>query len=216
VRSPPKENDEMLTTALIAGSAGLASAGIAYLFGQKRKRLRMRNIGQARLLITAWSKVYQYATYELGMVIAGIESDYEPTTVNLSERAMQGNGAWGMMQVLLDTAIGEFPKIRADPRTSPDAKEVLKSFNGTGKSLLDPALGTLFGMFYLDGLGKKFKGDFDLVVAAYQQGPARIQKALAEGKSKEQILTEIVGPHGREYVAMAQSRRDALQREGVV
>lgn len=161
---------------------------------------------EAKVLANKWAGVFPRVSPETVLTIIGIESSFKSDAVNTNDRAMARGGAWGYMQMTLDTAIDLMPQM-------PKALAVIGKWNGTGASLLDPDLNVALGTFYLDRLAREFK-DFDLTVAAYQQGPGNIRKSMAAGLSKAQIL-ERLGEHGKQYVLMAQAMRDKI-REGTV
>lgn len=189
----------------IIGSA-VTSAGLGILMAKEANRIRLRHMQEAKVLANKWAGVFPRVSPETVLTIIGIESSFKSDAVNTNDRAMARGGAWGYMQMTLDTAIDLMPQM-------PKALAVIGKWNGTGASLLDPDLNVALGTFYLDRLAREFK-DFDLTVAAYQQGPGNIRKSMAAGLSKAQIL-ERLGEHGKQYVLMAQAMRDKI-REGTV
>lgn len=154
------------------------------------------------MLANRWAGVFSKINPQTVMVVIGIESNFKADVVNTNDRAMKRGGAWGYMQMTLDTAKDLVPRM-------PQSLAVVGKFDGTGRSLLDPELNVAIGTFYLDKLAREFK-DFDLVVAAYQQGPGNIRRWKNEGLSKSDILARI-GPHGQEYVAAANRMKTQLE-----
>lgn len=169
-------------------------------------------IGQARELAQRWSAIFGHVPEGLVLTIMGIESSFHPDTENHTERAEKGGGAWGIMQVLQTTAADLIPKMQKRAYVGtvvPLVMQTIRKWDGTGKSLLDPELGTAVGAYYLDRLWQEFH-DFNLVVAAYQSGPAKVRALVSQGFSGSDIA-EGLGPHGAQYVVMANAMRDRLK-----
>ncbi len=93
--------------------------------------------------------------------IISIESEFDPMAVSPS-------GAMGLMQLRADTA-RELADELGIPWPSDD-------------TLLDPDVNVLLGTFYLSRLNERF-GDLDAALAAFHDGPGRVQVFRGQGLS---------------------------------
>lgn len=110
--------------------------------------------------IVTYSKRYDVDPYLVAAVIR--------TESNFDERAVSHTGAYGLMQVMPDTALWIAGNMK------------LKDFN-TEKSF-DPEINIAMGCWYLHDLNNEFNGDLELVLAAYNGGRGNVKKWL---KNKE-------------------------------
>lgn len=192
-----------------AVGAGIVAGALAFGAGLWLARKAVHRVitggalfDNALALAKKWGGVFGVAPLDI-MSIAGIESSYNPNTVNQNERAAPVGGAWGMMQILPGTAAGLVTMIRAHYAASPEVSSALSAYNSSDPhSLLVPDLNVMLGTYYLKRLQDEF-GDFDKVAMAYQQGPGRVRSGN-------------VGPLGEQYAEMALARRTRLAEEGVV
>ncbi len=156
---------------------------------------------EVRDLAVKWGEVFQIPTNHL-LAIARIESSYNENAVQRGTRAMGRGGAFGLMQVTLDTA-KEIAKTLAKS-TNTKVKATLAKWDGTGESLFDADLCMMFGAYYLSGFYKEFGKSFDHVAAAYHQGAQGLRDMIKKGYA----IPEKLPPNGKLYVAMA---RDAMK-----
>ena len=172
----------------------MIGASVGYWVGaEARIKVMAHNFNLAKRLATKWAETFNHVTAATVLTICKIESDFNPTAENHNERAEPKGGAWGMMQITLDTARDLIKKV-------PRIFGTVGVWDGSGKSLLDPDLNIMLGTFYLDKLAQEFGGDFDKVVAAYQQGPGTVRKVVAAGNFPDGL-----GPNGRTYLDRAQA-----------
>ncbi|MCM8710357.1 lytic transglycosylase domain-containing protein [Clostridium sp. SYSU_GA19001] len=108
--------------------------------------------------ILRYSKEYDLSPYLVAAVIK-TESNFKP-------KAKSNKGAYGLMQITSLT--GEWA-----------AKE-MKIENYKEDMLLEPEFNIKMGCWYIDNLKKEFKGNMDLVLAAYNGGRGNVQKWLAD------------------------------------
>ena len=87
---------------------------------------------------------------------------------NFDEKAVSNRGAYGLMQVMPDTALWIAEKME------------LKDFDV--EKLYDNEINIAMGCWYINNLNSEFNGDIDLVLAAYNGGRGNVQKWL---KNKE-------------------------------
>lgn len=116
------------------------------------------------------------------VAISKIETGFYPGAVNLTGGDLKRGGAWGPMQVTLETAKGIAARLRARAGAEPIIAEGIGRWRGTGAELGDPDLGVMFGAELLGYLAKQFGQRFDLVSAAYNRGAGAVRKMIAEGK----------------------------------
>lgn len=104
------------------------------------------------------------------------------TESNFNENAVSHRGAFGLMQIMPDTAIWIAEKME------------LKDFKV--ENLYDTEVNIAMGCWYLDNLSIEFNGNIDLVLAAYNGGRGNVQKWLknreysTDGKSLNNIPFE--------------------------
>ncbi|MBU3216581.1 lytic transglycosylase domain-containing protein [Clostridium estertheticum] len=110
--------------------------------------------------IITYSKKYNVDPYLVAAVIR--------TESKFDDKAVSNTGAYGLMQIMPDTAIWIAGNMK------------LKDFN-TEKSF-DPEINIAMGCWYLDDLNSEFNGDLELVLAAYNGGRGNVKKWL---KNKE-------------------------------
>lgn len=106
--------------------------------------------------IIKYSKKYNLDFYLVAAVIK--------TESNFNERAKSNKDAYGLMQITPDTA--EW------------AAEKMNISNFKTEMLYDPEFNISMGCWYLDNLKEEFKGNPDVVLAAYNGGRGNVQKWL--------------------------------------
>ena len=85
---------------------------------------------------------------------------------NFNEKAVSHRGAYGLMQIMPDTAIWIAKNME------------LKDYKI--ENLYDNEINIAMGCWYINNLNKEFNGDVDLVIAAYNGGPGNVQKWLKD------------------------------------
>lgn len=83
---------------------------------------------------------------------------------NFNEKAVSNRGAYGLMQIMPDTASWIAGKME------------LKDFKV--EKLYDAEINVSMGCWYINNLSSEFNGDVDLVLAAYNGGRGNVQKWL--------------------------------------
>jgi len=83
---------------------------------------------------------------------------------NFNEKAVSNRGAYGLMQIMPDTASWIARKME------------LKDFKV--EKLYDTETNISMGCWYINNLSSEFNGDIDLVLAAYNGGRGNVQKWL--------------------------------------
>jgi soluble lytic murein transglycosylase len=86
------------------------------------------------------------------------------TESNFNEKAVSHRGAYGLMQIMPDTALWIAGKMK------------LKDFKV--EKLYDTEINIAMGCWYIDNLSNEFDGNIDLVLAAYNGGRGNVQKWL--------------------------------------
>lgn len=86
------------------------------------------------------------------------------TESNFNENAVSNRGAYGLMQIMPDTAIWIARKME------------LKDFKV--EKLYDTEVNIAMGCWYINNLSNEFNGNMDLVLAAYNGGRGNVQKWL--------------------------------------
>lgn len=195
---------------LLAG-IGTLWAG-AFALRSKGRFLMGPAFNMALGLAQRWGAIFGVAPSDI-LAIAGIESDYNPTSENHSPSVERVGGAWGMMQIIPGTAKALAHALDA---TGPDPQKiipqdrsaiatVLAKFDPNDpNTLLYPDVSVMLGTYYLARLLHEFQ-EFDLAAAAYQQGPGAVR-----GKSLSELH-----PIAQDYAAKALSRRTRLVEQGV-
>ncbi len=190
----------------LAGLAGLAALtrGGAARASFWRARGPAMTWDAFRALCERWAARWGLPALYLE-VIGSLESGRNPGDANLTDaRALGRGGAWGLFGVTLATARDLVA------RKGPGLRDIdiVRSWQGTGPELLNPELNAAIAGYYLLELYQKFERDFVSTVAAYQQGPATVEKIRKRGGD---VASEI-GPHGRIYVHKAIALRDEIQK----
>jgi soluble lytic murein transglycosylase-like protein len=119
------------------------------------------------------------------MAIAKVESGFYPNATNLTGGDLKRGGAWGAMQVTLQTAQSIARNLSAS--SNPQVQAAMLRWTGKGPELLDPELGILFGSSLLSSLIKIFGRDLALVAAAYNRGTGAVKAMIAAGKPPGQL-----------------------------
>lgn len=127
-----------------------------------------------------YARVYNVDPFLLAAVMK-TESDF-------NSRAVSVRGARGLMQIMPDTGRWVARQL-GDHAFNPDR-------------LFEPETSIKFGSWYIADLGKEFRGDTVLVLAAYNGGRGNVQewlsnKDLSGGKS---TIDQIPFPETRHYV----------------
>jgi soluble lytic murein transglycosylase len=90
---------------------------------------------------------------------------------NFNENAVSNRGAYGLMQIMPDTALWIAQKME------------LKDFKV--EKLYDTEINIAMGCWYIDNLNTEFNGNIDLVLAAYNGGRGNVQKWLKNREYSE-------------------------------
>jgi len=83
---------------------------------------------------------------------------------NFNEKAVSNRGAYGLMQIMPDTALWIAQNMK------------LKDFKE--EKLYDTEINIAMGCWYINNLNNEFNGNIDLVLAAYNGGRGNVQKWL--------------------------------------
>ena len=83
----------------------------------------------------------------------------------------------------------------------PTAKVITGNYRLTRKQLFDPFTNAELGLFYLANLRAKFGGNMKLALAAYNQGPGKVERKLQAGTRVSMLYANLVLRHA------AQARR---------
>lgn len=138
---------------------------------------------------------------DLVAAIITIESNFNPDSVNLSPRAKERGGAWGLMQVTLETAMDYANRFKDE------GQKLWPKFNGTGDSLKDIATNLGFGIFYLSRALQDFDGDWLKAGVSYHQGKGTIRRLVdMYGDQWHSFLK----PLGARYYQLLKQKRDAF------
>ena len=106
--------------------------------------------------IITYSRRYNVDPYLVAAVIR--------TESNFDEKAISHTGAYGLMQIMPDTALWIAGNMK------------LKGFNK--EKSFDPEINVAMGCWYLHDLNSEFNGDLELVLAAYNGGRGNVKKWL--------------------------------------
>lgn len=203
----PDNGRKAVAVGVLAGTA-VVVALMGRAFGSVRahagEAVNAKGLAAALPYVKKWTGVFKAATPLMVLTVLRLESNFNPLEENHTARAEAGGGAWGPMQVLATTAQDVYTALLKSK--DPQVAAALKGY-AEARDLLGFDLGVLFGVYYLDKLARRFGGDFDMVVAAYQSGPGPVERALAEGKPYDAHL----GPYGRQYVELANKFRTQVQ-----
>jgi soluble lytic murein transglycosylase len=90
---------------------------------------------------------------------------------NFNEKAVSHRGAYGLMQIMPDTAMWIAQRME------------LKEFKV--ENLYDTEINIAMGCWYIDNLNCEFNGNIDLVLAAYNGGPGNVEKWLKNSEYSE-------------------------------
>lgn len=109
------------------------------------------------------------------------ESKFDPYAVSRTD-------ARGLMQVQSETAL--------------DCAKELKIQNFSTDALFDPKLNIQIGCYYFSKLLKRYHGNCNLAIAAYNGGPGNVEKWLKENEYTDDYgnLVHIPFPETRNYV----------------
>lgn len=205
--------EKALWAGWLAGGAVVAAGA---LFAERARAMRLPPELAVRLA-KRWGGVFGVEPMTV-LTIMAVETDFDPSHVNRSERAAKVGNAWGLMQLLPGTAqdlakllvVGRGTEAGTPQRAA--VNETLKAYKADDpSSLLDANLNAMLGAYYLARLTAEFQ-EFDLVAAAYQQGPGKVRELLRKGLP----VVPNLGPHGQEYVALALNKRARLVEKGAL
>ena len=181
-------------------------AGGALALGPGGGLARLTNGPQAYAAILAlaekWGPVFNIPPAFI-LAIAKTESDYRPGARNTSPSALQRGGAWGAMQVTLNTALDNAPRLAKLGNQAVAA--TLSAWDHTGPGLLVPDVGVLFGSYQLGKLTGEFH-DFPLVAAGYHQGAQKVRDMVKAGRA----IPDELPPKGKAYVTKAVANYGSL------
>jgi len=124
--------------------------------------------------IVKYSQRYNVDPYLIAAVIR-TESDFDG-------KAVSHRGAYGLMQIMPDTALWIAGKMK------------LKKFNV--EKLYDNEINIAMGCWYINNLNTEFNGNIDLVLAAYNGGRGNVQKWLKDSQYSSDGKTLISIPFG--------------------
>jgi soluble lytic murein transglycosylase-like protein len=193
--------------------AGLG-LGVAYLWWDEtpiKLRLGSRAPLKARAveeLANHWGPLFGAPPHVL-VVLASIESSFDPSVTNVTPRALLRGGAWGLVQQTLETAKGHAAALQDSP--NPEVQTMLASWDGSGPGLLDPNLNMMFAARQVGRLAAEFSGRLDLIAAGYHGGRGAALKVrdLPPGEVAA-ALTAKGHPNSGIYVGRALSRERSL------
>lgn len=195
---------------LAGAAAGLGVLGLGYLLGKGRAVSRHEAL--AIQLARKWGAKFKVPAQD-ALAIMGVESSYDPSAENHSERAERVGGAWGLMQLIPGTAADLVVLLRAHHRDDPDVASALTAYRQAASSLLDANLNAMLGTYYLARLESEFNGDFALAAAAYQQGPGRVRAAYRDHGAGAVAQLSLVA---QGYVQSALEKRARIAEQGVL
>ena len=123
-------------------------------------------------------------------------------------KAVSSAGATGLMQVMPATAMNPgfgLPNI-FDFAESKNVVYTTRNKTNAEELLKDPVIGAAYGQAYMDAMLKRYNGNLPYALAAYNAGPGRIDKWLADGADPKKLPKET-----REYVpkVLAQLNKQA-------
>ena len=101
---------------------------------------------------------------------------------NFNEKATSHRGAYGLMQIMPDTAIWIAQNMK------------LRDFNV--EKLYDNEINISMGCWYINNLNTEFNGNIDLVLAAYNGGRGNVQKWLKNTEYSSDGKTLDIIPFG--------------------
>ena len=165
------KKDEILALSLIYYEMGKPELIVGL---SRRLRLKGMELGHIAFPKPKY-KIPLFVDKNLAYAIMRQESDFNPRVISHAK-------AMGLMQVL--------------PSTAKRVADSLKEKNhSTSRLLNDPEYNILIGTNYIESLIKKFNGSYILAIAAYNAGPANVNKWIKNygelGSSEEDILTWI-------------------------
>jgi len=149
---------------------------VAKILGDKMRSWSQKDIRKLSKHIVRLSEKYQFSPI---FVLSLIEVESRFRTDVISHR-----GAIGLMQVKLNTA-------------EPIAQQLAIQWDGA-KSLMDPRKNIEVALHYMDELRQKFKNP-RYYLAAYNQGPTRVNKALRMGEDLSNVYYNKVVRSYRRY-----------------
>lgn len=156
-------------------------------------------VDEVRPLAERWGKFWLVPPVWI-LAIVDIESTFNPDTINDSPRAAARGNAWGLMQITGATA-PDLMRWARPALLAQEQRDVLGLWRAdTLRCLLEPNLNVCLGASYLHRLASRWPR-FELVAAAYHQGPGGVARLLSVHPPKK--IPDDLPPLGREYVTRA-------------
>jgi soluble lytic murein transglycosylase-like protein len=158
------------------------------------------SVAEARAFVRQWREWFRLAPASVCLTLMQVESSFRPDAMNVT------TGARGLLQLLPTTAADMAAKIRRRLMSAPPAGAVANIGDtmrlwdlADPDCILNPALGSLLGVAYLDHLAERFGPRLEPLAAAYHNGPGFLRAFLSEGKKVPADLP----PKGADYVGRA-------------
>lgn len=148
------------------------------------------------------------APVSLMLAVMGVESSYNPRASNVSDRAMKGGGAYGLMQLLLSTAQNLTTK---NPKMAALYWPTFSSKYGmTAEGLYDINVSIPMAAFGLSQNWKRYKGKANawfVTGVSWNQGIGNMDKKLAACNDK--VTAADMPPNGKLYWSMLEQQLTA-------
>jgi soluble lytic murein transglycosylase-like protein len=129
-----------------------------------------------------WGDLFGFPA-DLIVAVAYNESRLNAKATNLTSPGdVLRGGAWGLMQQTLQTAKSNVAALlKSEYANDENVKAALLKWDGSGKSLYDPGLNMMLGAFQLATYLKRFPGNENAAIGAYNRGGKGMQTYLAAG-----------------------------------
>lgn len=175
-------------------------------------------VERARELVKLWTGYFRAIPPSVCLTLMEVESSFRPEAHAVPppeaiERGADPRGAFGLLQVLPDTAADVVRSIQAAiagdvarkadgeaPLVPQDVIDCLTVWDREHpECLLREDLGSLIGVAYLDHIAKRFGSGLEKIAGAYHNGPAFMQRFLEQGKA----IPDDMPPKGKAYIIRA-------------
>lgn len=164
----------------------------------------------ARALVRQWCTYLVHVPPSVCLALMECESSFDadahapphvPPLVLDTRSDPTNSGAWGLLQVLQPTGCDMVDELLREFHPMPPEMlaAVQKWDPHQPACMLDPQLGSLLGVAYLDHLGKMFGTAIENLAAAYHNGPGFLRKFLRDGHETPRDLP----PKGKAYTLKA-------------